>query len=76
MFMPTWHIQHMTPLEEFMRRTNMTDTEMAGKLGVSQPYVGRLRSGERRPSLNLAVRLEAVTAIPAAEFARPTGEAV
>lgn len=59
----------MNPLDQFMRETGMTETEMAGKLGVSQPYVGRLRKGVRRPSLAVALKLSDVTGRPASDFA-------
>lgn len=55
-------------LDQYMKLTGITETALAERVGVSQPHIGRIRKGERRPSPELAKRLEAVTNIPADKF--------
>ncbi len=43
-------------------------TELAKELGVSQGYLSRLRSGQRRPGPALAARLAARTGLSALEL--------
>lgn len=49
-------------LDEYMTRNEVSATKMAGLSGCSVGYVGRLRRGERRPSMDVAERIEAATA--------------
>lgn len=65
---PSWHILGMT-LDEFMRDHKMTDQALAAQIGVSRPHLSRIRNGKRRPSIDVAAKLEAATGIPAASFA-------
>lgn len=58
----------MTYLEAWMRLNRETDQSLAPKIGISRVHVSRLRRGVHRPSRELAMKLEAVTAIPAADF--------
>ena len=62
-------------LADYMREMKVSDETLAARLKVSRPYVTRLRQRKRRPSLELAIRLEKMTGIPAAKFAEttPTG---
>lgn len=66
--MPPWHILGMT-LDEFMRAQGITDQALSEQIGVSRPHVTRIRNGKRRPSIDVAAKLEAATGIPAASFA-------
>ena len=48
----------MTPLARFMAAKNLTDLAAAEQLGVSRPYLTRLRNGSRKPSLDVALKIE------------------
>jgi len=37
-------------------------------IGVSQPFLSRIKRGDRQPSLAVAAKLEDVTGLPAASF--------
>ena len=39
----------------------MTQTELAKLLGISQPYLNNIYHGRRRPSYNMAKRMQKVT---------------
>jgi len=56
-------------LHDYMQAHGIRDAELAQKLGVSRPYVSRLRRGKRQPSLPVAAKLEELTGIPARQFA-------
>lgn len=73
--MPLWHKFGMT-LADYMRDQKINDAALAAQIGVSRPYVTRIRKGERRPSLDVAAKLEAVTGIPAVSFAETQAKAV
>jgi transcriptional regulator with XRE-family HTH domain len=62
-------------LAAYMKEHGLTDQEMASRLGLSQPYVCRLRKLERRPSVKVAKDLEGITNIPAANFIFDEGRA-
>jgi transcriptional regulator with XRE-family HTH domain len=51
-------------LKEYMENTGTKESEMAEKLGVSASYVNLIKNGERRPSPQLAEKIEAITGIP------------
>lgn len=55
-------------LDRYMRENAVADSDLARLIKVTQPYIGRLRRGERRPSPEVAKRLEAHTGIPAAHL--------
>lgn len=57
-------------LDEYMGDRKISDTAMAALVGVSQPYIWRIRRGERRPSILVAFRIEEATkgAVKAASF--------
>jgi HTH-type transcriptional regulator/antitoxin HigA len=44
-------------------------TALARKLDISRPHLSKLLHGRLKPSLDVAVKLEDVTGIPAREFA-------
>ena len=58
----------MSTLADWMRRNAETDQSLAPKIGVSRVHVSRLRRNVHRPSRELAMKLEEVTHIPAADF--------
>lgn len=57
-------------LDQWMEATGTSNTDLAKELGVSQPFVSRLRKGDRYPSLKIALRLSKITRLPAAAFAK------
>lgn len=64
--MPPRHIRGM--LDQYMKEHGLSTAELARRLNVSQPYIWRIRSGDRRPSPELAQKMEAVTGIPAMQL--------
>lgn len=52
-------------LAEYMERTGTTHAALAEKLGISRSYVTLLSAGDRQPSLTLALRIQALTGVPA-----------
>lgn len=57
-----------TSLAAYLKETGTTHEALATKLRISRPYVTLIASGERQPSLGLAVRIEKVTGVPAASM--------
>ena len=47
----------MSSLLMFRRNQDLTQKEMAKKIGVSDSYYGMIELGTRRPSLDLAIRI-------------------
>lgn len=45
--------------QDLLEEQGVTQTDMALRLGVSQPYVNQLARGRRNPSLDLLRRLSA-----------------
>lgn len=60
----------MTDLQTWMERARESDASLAEKTGVSRVQISRVRRRICAPSLSLAARLEEITGIPAASFAR------
>lgn len=63
----------MTPLARFMAAKNLTDEAVALQLGISRPYLTKIRGGKRKPSLQVAAKIEdwsagAVKAVSMAEI--------
>ncbi len=48
-------------LDAWAKREGLTDSELAKRLGVSQPTANRLRSGQRRPGWDVLRRIREVT---------------
>ena len=55
-------------LDEWMSRENKSDTWLAQQVGVSRPFITRIRKGERQPSLSVAARLSDRTLLPIETF--------
>lgn len=53
-----------------MDETKLTDAALARKVGVSRPYITRIRQGERQPSLGIAAKLADATGLPATTFVK------
>jgi DNA-binding XRE family transcriptional regulator len=57
-------------LDEWMSREKKSDTWLAKQVGVSRPFITRIRKGERQPSLTVAARLAERTLLPIETFLR------
>jgi transcriptional regulator with XRE-family HTH domain len=57
-------------LSDAMRDRGLTDQALADQLGVSRPYVTRLRQGRRTPSVTVAAKIQEITKVPAISFAK------
>lgn len=62
-------------IEEYLTQNKMSEAELAEKIGVTQAYVNMMKKGERRPSPELAQKIEAVTGIPFKNLLLPDGAA-
>ncbi|MFN6976790.1 MAG: helix-turn-helix domain-containing protein [Gemmobacter sp.] len=60
-------------LAAYIKATGTTQGALAARLGVSDGYLSDLKSGKKRPSLDLAFRIEALTggAVPASAWRQP-----
>jgi transcriptional regulator with XRE-family HTH domain len=61
----------MATLGEYMAARKLTDLVVARQIGVSRPYLTRIRAGRRKPSLRVAAKIEAWSegAVPAISMA-------
>jgi hypothetical protein len=62
-------------LIDYMRSNDLDDEAMAGRVGIVTAHaIRKLKYGERKPSLAVAVKIEEVTAgaVPAAHWVRET----
>jgi transcriptional regulator with XRE-family HTH domain len=57
-------------LQEWMDREDKSDTWLARQVGVSRPFITRIRKGERQPSLRIAAKLADRTLLPITTFLR------
>lgn len=51
-------------IADYLERTGKTEQEFAQELGVSQPFINMIKKGEKRPSPELALKIEKLTGIP------------
>ena len=51
-------------IDQYMIHNKLDGKKLAGKLGISESYMSLLRLGKRRPSPDLAQKIEKVTGIP------------
>jgi transcriptional regulator with XRE-family HTH domain len=51
-------------IQEYLEQTGKTEKELADLIGVSQAFVNMMKRGEKRPSPELAQKIEAATGIP------------
>jgi transcriptional regulator with XRE-family HTH domain len=56
--------QRYKTLADYLEQTGKTQRYLATKLGITPAYVSFLVSGDRQPSLDLALRIEALTGVP------------
>lgn len=52
-----------------LKRKKHTQEWLAAQLGISKSHMSMILSGQRRPSLTLALKLEELTGVPVREFA-------
>lgn len=64
-----WHILVMT-LDQWMSDNDVKDGDLAVLVKVSRPFISRIRSGERQPSLPIAIRLSKATKLPVDAFVK------
>lgn len=57
-------------LDEWMAREKRSDAWLAHEVGVSRPFITRIRAGTRQPSLPVAVKLAEKTKLPISTFIR------
>lgn len=59
-------------LTAWRKSQNLTQDQLAGKLGVTRWMVNRLEMGERTPSFDLAIRIQVLTddKVKPADFSR------
>jgi transcriptional regulator with XRE-family HTH domain len=55
-------------LKEWREQNRKTLAQVAAEAGTTDATISRIENGKQRPSVALARRLEAVTAIPAADL--------
>jgi transcriptional regulator with XRE-family HTH domain len=55
-------------LAQWMKANRYTDAKLAEEVGVSRPFLTRIRRGERQPSATILVRLVSKTNLPAETF--------
>lgn len=51
-----------------MKERGLTDLSLSEKVGVKRPTITKIRLGDRRPSLDLAVKLARETGLPVEAF--------
>jgi transcriptional regulator with XRE-family HTH domain len=56
-----------------MRENGLTDAALAVRIGVSRPFITRIRTGQRQPSLPVAAKLAAETSLPITAFITASG---
>lgn len=61
-------------LRNIVENSGLRQKVWAEQLGVSQAYLSELMSGAKRPSLELAVRIEEATGLPVRSWVRPPRE--
>lgn len=57
-------------LDQWMAANGRTDTDLAQEVGVSRPFITRIRKGTRQPSLPVAVKLAQITQLPVEVFTK------
>lgn len=57
--------QRYRTLADYFEQTGSSQIALARKLQISKSYVSMLVAGERQPALDLALRIEALTGVPA-----------
>lgn len=66
----------MNKLAAYIAGTGSTRSSFAERIGISAPYLTQILNGDKRPSLDVAFRIEAATGgdVPACEWVTNTNE--
>lgn len=69
-YIPEPYIQGMNKLATYLKEHSLTQKRFAASVRVKQATISRVMGGQIRPSLELAVKIERVTAgaVPAASW--------
>lgn len=54
----------------YLERTGTTQSQLAERLGISQPFLSQIINGQRTPSLDLAALIEDKTGVPMRTLAK------
>jgi transcriptional regulator with XRE-family HTH domain len=57
-------------LDEHMTAGRITDAKLASLVGVSRPFITKLRQGKATPSLPVAAKIQEITGVPAVSLIR------
>jgi transcriptional regulator with XRE-family HTH domain len=51
-------------ISEYLERTGKKQKDLSAQLGISQAFLNEIKSGKKRPSPELAAKIEVLTGIP------------
>lgn len=68
-FVCRWGTNHHMTFAEAMQKKGLTDQTLAAKVGVTRPTITKIRRSQRRPSLELALKIERETDLPVSHWA-------
>lgn len=54
----------------YLTATKTTQTALAAAVGISEPHLSQILSGDKRPSLGVALRIESLTGVSVRDIAR------
>ncbi len=55
-------------LEHWLSENGKSDAWLASQVGVSRPFITRIRNRDRQPSLPVALKLSEATGLPLSAF--------
>lgn len=63
----------MTPLADFMSKAKLTDADLARQVGRERTTITKLKNGQALPSLDLALKIAAISkgAVPPTAYPTP-----
>ena len=63
-------------LVEYIEKTGVTQVELANQIGISQPHLNQILSGNKRPSPEVAARIEEISGVPFRSLLLPDNNVV
>lgn len=57
-----------TPLAQWLKISGISGSDLAKRVGVSSPFLSRIATGTRQPSLTIAAKLARETGLPLDKF--------
>jgi len=57
-------IRNYKSIRDYLEKTGKTENELAELACISQAHVNMIKNGSRRPTPEVAARLEAITGVP------------